>query len=195
MFGTPATLPLRALPMFSRSRVLGGLDTSSKAPVLLWQVGPKCMPRQVPSVRSPPRTATGSAHCPPLRSRRVRRSPVGRDTPSSRQPGSIATSPICTIGPNAGHTDAAALTKEIRKFGYRGGDKTVRCWLHPIRASRSAPPPNPLPAGQRLAHPSPARPERRRMPQAKDDPGPQRRRRHDVSAGAYLRPDPRSTQG
>src|SRR5207248_2283297 len=45
---------------------------------------------------------------------------------------------------NAGHTDAAALTEEIRALGYRGSTRTVRRYLQPFRASVSAPPPVPV---------------------------------------------------
>ncbi len=44
---------------------------------------------------------------------------------------------------NAGHTDAAALTEQIKARGYRGSDKTVRRYLQPFRASLTAPPPVP----------------------------------------------------
>jgi len=44
-----------------------------------------------------------------------------------------------------GITDAAALTAEIRAAGYRGSAQTVRRYLHPFRASRTAPPPVPDP--------------------------------------------------
>lgn len=41
---------------------------------------------------------------------------------------------------NAGHTDAAALTEQIKALGYRGSDKTVRRYLQPFRETRTAPP-------------------------------------------------------
>jgi len=41
---------------------------------------------------------------------------------------------------NAGHTDAAALTEQIKALGYRGSDKTVRRCLQPFRETRTAPP-------------------------------------------------------
>jgi transposase len=44
-----------------------------------------------------------------------------------------------------GITDAAALTDEIRAVGYRGSAQTVRRYLHPFRATRTAPPPVPDP--------------------------------------------------
>lgn len=44
-----------------------------------------------------------------------------------------------------GITDAAALTVEIRAAGYRGSAQTVRRYLHPFRATRTAPPPVPDP--------------------------------------------------
>jgi hypothetical protein len=44
-----------------------------------------------------------------------------------------------------GITDAAALTAEIRAAGYRGSAQTVRRYLHPFRATRTAPPPVPDP--------------------------------------------------
>jgi hypothetical protein len=44
-----------------------------------------------------------------------------------------------------GITDAAALTAEIRAAGYRGSAQTVRRYVHPFRASRTAPPPVPDP--------------------------------------------------
>jgi len=46
---------------------------------------------------------------------------------------------------NAGHTDAARLTEEITAMGYRGSDKTVRRYLHPFRATLTAPPARPMP--------------------------------------------------
>jgi transposase len=46
---------------------------------------------------------------------------------------------------NAGHTDAAALTDEIKALGYRGSDKTVRRYLQPFRETRTAPPAVPIP--------------------------------------------------
>jgi len=46
---------------------------------------------------------------------------------------------------NAGHTDAARLTEEITAMGYRGSDKTVRRYLHPFRATLTAPPVRPVP--------------------------------------------------
>ena len=45
---------------------------------------------------------------------------------------------------NAGCTDAAALTTEITKLGYRGSDKTVRRYLQPFRDRLVAPPPTPV---------------------------------------------------
>jgi transposase len=42
-----------------------------------------------------------------------------------------------------GCTDAAALTKEITTLGYRGSDKTVRRYLHPLRDGRPTPPARP----------------------------------------------------
>jgi hypothetical protein len=44
---------------------------------------------------------------------------------------------------NAGHTDAAALYREIRAQGYRGSPQTVRSYLQPFRPTRTAPPPTP----------------------------------------------------
>jgi len=46
---------------------------------------------------------------------------------------------------NAGHTDAAALTDEIKALGYRGSAKTVRRYLQPFRETRTAPPAVPIP--------------------------------------------------
>jgi transposase len=46
---------------------------------------------------------------------------------------------------NAGYTDAARLTEEITAMGYRGSDKTVRRYLHPFRATLTAPPAQPIP--------------------------------------------------
>jgi transposase len=46
---------------------------------------------------------------------------------------------------NAGCTDAARLTDEITAMGYRGSDKTVRRYLHPFRATLTAPPATPVP--------------------------------------------------
>ena len=46
---------------------------------------------------------------------------------------------------NAGHTDAAALTEQIKALGYRGSDKTVRRYLQPFRETRTAPPAVPIP--------------------------------------------------
>jgi transposase len=46
---------------------------------------------------------------------------------------------------NAGCTDAARLTEEITAMGYRGSDKTVRRYLHPFRATLTAPPARPVP--------------------------------------------------
>jgi transposase len=45
---------------------------------------------------------------------------------------------------NAGHTDAAALTAEIKQLGYRGSERTVRRYLQPFRAGLTAPPPLPV---------------------------------------------------
>jgi transposase len=45
----------------------------------------------------------------------------------------------------AGHTDAAALTDEIKALGYRGSVKTVRGYLQPFRETRTAPPAMPIP--------------------------------------------------
>jgi transposase len=44
---------------------------------------------------------------------------------------------------NAGHTDAAALYREIRAQGYRGSPQTVRSYLQPFRPTRTAPPATP----------------------------------------------------
>ena len=44
---------------------------------------------------------------------------------------------------NEGHTDAAALYREIRAQGYRGSRQTVRRYLQPFRPTRTAPPPTP----------------------------------------------------
>ena len=49
----------------------------------------------------------------------------------------------------AGHGDAAALTEQIKALGYRGSDKTVRRYLHPVQASMTAPPPVPIPRSVR----------------------------------------------
>ena len=46
---------------------------------------------------------------------------------------------------NAGYTDAAALTMEIRQRGYRGSERTVYRYIQPFRASRTAPAPAPAP--------------------------------------------------
>lgn len=46
---------------------------------------------------------------------------------------------------NAGCTDAAALTAEITALGYRGSGQTVRRYLHPFRATLTAPPAVPVP--------------------------------------------------
>ncbi len=46
---------------------------------------------------------------------------------------------------NNGCTDATQLTKEIIELGYRSSDKTVRRYLHPFRATLTAPPPVPVP--------------------------------------------------
>lgn len=45
---------------------------------------------------------------------------------------------------NEGVTNAEALTQEIVALGYRGSDKTVRRYLHPLRAA-GAPAPSPVP--------------------------------------------------
>jgi hypothetical protein len=37
------------------------------------------------------------------------------------------------------HTDAASLYSEIREQGYRDSPQTVRRYLHPFRANRTAP--------------------------------------------------------
>jgi transposase len=50
---------------------------------------------------------------------------------------------------NAGHTDAATLTAEIKTLGYRGSAQTVRRYLHPFRATLVAPPAKPLPPSVR----------------------------------------------
>lgn len=50
---------------------------------------------------------------------------------------------------NAGHTDAARLTREITALGYRGSDKTVRRYLQPFRETLAAPPPAPVPPSVR----------------------------------------------
>jgi transposase len=44
----------------------------------------------------------------------------------------------------AGGVDAVQLTREITKLGYRGSLKTVRTYLHPLRADRVAPKPVPI---------------------------------------------------
>lgn len=44
---------------------------------------------------------------------------------------------------NAGCTDAARLTYELKDQGYRGSPKTVRRYLQPFRATLVAPPPTP----------------------------------------------------
>jgi transposase len=49
----------------------------------------------------------------------------------------------------AGCTDAAALTAEITALGFRGSEQTVRRYLHPFRATRTAPPPVPVPPSVR----------------------------------------------
>ena len=41
---------------------------------------------------------------------------------------------------NEGHTDAAALYREIHAQGYRGSPQTVRRYLQPFRPTRTAPP-------------------------------------------------------
>jgi len=41
---------------------------------------------------------------------------------------------------NTGHTDAAALYREIRAQGYRGSPQTVRRYLQPFRPTGTAPP-------------------------------------------------------
>lgn len=48
---------------------------------------------------------------------------------------------------NDGVTNAEQLTQEITAKGYRGSDKTVRRYLHPLRAEggKPAPPPAPMP--------------------------------------------------
>jgi transposase len=44
----------------------------------------------------------------------------------------------------AGGVDAVQLTREITDFGYRGSLKSVRTYLHPLRAGRVAPQPVPI---------------------------------------------------
>lgn len=44
----------------------------------------------------------------------------------------------------AGCVDAVQLTREITELGYRGSLKTVRTYLHPLRAGRVAPKPVPI---------------------------------------------------
>jgi transposase len=44
----------------------------------------------------------------------------------------------------AGGVDAVQLTREITELGYRGSLKTVRTYLHPLRAGRVAPKPVPI---------------------------------------------------
>jgi hypothetical protein len=44
----------------------------------------------------------------------------------------------------AGGVDAVQLTREITELGYRGSLKTVRTYLHPLRADRIAPQPVPI---------------------------------------------------
>jgi transposase len=51
---------------------------------------------------------------------------------------------------NAGCTDAAALTTEIREQGYRGSERTVYRYIQPFRASRKAP--DPAPASPKIKH-------------------------------------------
>ena len=46
---------------------------------------------------------------------------------------------------NDGITDAAVLYREILADGYRGSEQTVRRYLRPFRAARTAPPPVPDP--------------------------------------------------
>jgi Transposase len=50
---------------------------------------------------------------------------------------------------NAGHTDAARLTREITALGYRGSDKTVRRYLQPFRETLAATSPAPVPPSVR----------------------------------------------
>lgn len=40
-----------------------------------------------------------------------------------------------------GCTDATALAREITTLGYRGSIRSVRTYLHPLRAGRPVPPP------------------------------------------------------
>jgi hypothetical protein len=53
---------------------------------------------------------------------------------------------------NDGITDAAQLYREIKAFGYQGSRKRVRRYLHPLRASLSAPRPK-LPSPTKRRHP------------------------------------------
>jgi transposase len=46
---------------------------------------------------------------------------------------------------NEGCTDATVLYQEIRQLGFTGSDKTVRRYVHPFRASITAPPPIAVP--------------------------------------------------
>lgn len=66
---------------------------------------------------------------------------------------------------NAGCTDAATLTTEIRERGYRGSQRTVYRYIQPFRVSRKAPDPAPVPpkikhvAGWIMRNPENLKPE------------------------------------
>ena len=88
----------------------------------------------------------------------------------------------------AGGVDAVQLTREITELGYRGSLKTVRTYLHPLRAGRVAPKAGGdrtnRPAGHRLDHPPPRPAHRGRAAAAETGPGSQ--------SGAHRHPPARA---
>ncbi len=93
----------------------------------------------------------------------------------------------------AGHTDAAALTDEIKALGYRGSVKTVRGLpatipRNPHRATSRADTADHL-AGHRLVDPPSRQPRQGRADAAQTDPGPQPRTSRDPPTRARLRRD------